>query len=66
VEGELAGKQNIRISALHAAAPDDARALLHEMGKRVNPVESILTEISPVLGTHVGPGTVGLAYCKDL
>ena len=27
-----------------------------------NPVESILTHVSPVVGSHVGPGTISVAF----
>ena len=60
------GKQNVRIAAIHAAAPADADALLEEINNQIDPVESLITELSPVVGTHGGPGTLGLAYCTDL
>ncbi len=56
------GKSNIRIATLHANAPDDAKALLERAKQQNNPVETIFAEVSPVVGTHTGPGTVGLAY----
>lgn len=56
------GKDNIRISTLHANAAEDARALLTHLKGRVNAVEFVLSEVSPVIGAHVGPGTVGIAY----
>jgi fatty acid-binding protein DegV len=59
------GKSNIRIASLHANAADDARALLDRATKALNPVETIFTEVSPVVGTHTGPGTVGLAFMFD-
>lgn len=31
-----------------------------------NAMESIFTEVSPVVGNHAGPGTVGLAFMTDL
>lgn len=62
---QVKGKSNIRIATLHANAADDARALLERAKQEFNPVESIFTELSPVVGTHAGPGTVGLAYCFD-
>jgi DegV family protein with EDD domain len=65
-EQAVEGKQNIRIAAIHAAALPDAQTLLDEMGKLVSPEEMIVTELSPVVGTHGGPGTLGLAYCTDL
>jgi len=59
------GKSNIRIASLHANAAEDARALLERAAKELNPVETIFTEVSPVVGTHTGPGTVGLAFMSD-
>lgn len=59
------GKSNIRIASLHANAAEDARALLERAAKELNPVETIYTEVSPVVGTHTGPGTVGLAFMSD-
>jgi len=66
VEERLQGKPNVRIATLHAAAEPDARQLLAEAAKRVSPIETIVSQVSPVVGTHVGPGTVGLAYSTDL
>ncbi len=59
------GKSNIRIASLHANAQEDAKALLARAVKELNPVETIFTEVSPVVGTHTGPGTVGLAFMFD-
>jgi DegV family protein with EDD domain len=66
IEGEVANKPNLRLASLHAAADADARYLLEEASKRLNPIERVISEVSPVVGTHVGPGTVGLAYSTEL
>jgi DegV family protein with EDD domain len=66
VTEQVKGKQNIRIATLHANAPEDAVALLDRAKQTLNPVESVFTEVSPVVGNHAGPGTVGLAYMTDL
>ena len=63
---QVQGKDNIRLATLSANAEVDAKALLDNAEKLLNPVETIFTEISPVLGTHVGPGTVGLAYIAGI
>lgn len=63
---ETAGKPNVRLASLHAAAPDDATYLLEEACKRLDPVETVVSEVSPAVGTHVGPGTVGLAFSTEL
>ncbi|RME08068.1 MAG: DegV family protein [Anaerolineae bacterium] len=58
-----AGRGPVKLATLHAAAEEDARALLQAATERLGDVEeSIFSEVSPVVGTHAGPGTVGLAY----
>ena len=61
----IAGKPNIRLATLHANAAEDANRLLEHASSRLDVVEKIYSEVSPVIGTHVGPGTVGLAYVHD-
>lgn len=64
-EASMAGKSNVRVSVLHASALAEAEDIKAEVIKRMNPVEILISGISPVIGTHVGPGTVGLAYYSD-
>ena len=66
MEERLAGKDKIRIAALHANAEDEAEELLQAMQSRCETIESYISVVSPVVGTHAGPGTVGLAYCFGL
>jgi DegV family protein with EDD domain len=63
---KVKGKSNIRLAALHANAAEDAKVLLDRICRELTPVETIFTEVSPVVGTHAGPGTVGLAYMVEL
>lgn len=60
------GKEPIRLATLHASAEEEAVALLDKASKELNAIESILTTVSPVVGTHAGPGTVGLAYMAGM
>ena len=60
------GKTPIRIATLHANAPQEARELLEKVNKILNATENIFSEVSPVIGTHAGPGTVGLAYMAGM
>ena len=60
------GQSSIHIATLHANAPAEARELLDRARKTLNPVEAIMTEVSPVVGNHAGPGTVGLAYLAGI
>lgn len=63
---KVAGRTPVRLATLHANAAEDARALLSRAEKALNPVESIFTEVSPTVGTHAGPGTVGLAFMAGM
>lgn len=60
------GKSPVRLATLHASAEDEARILLDKATKELDATESILTTVSPVVGTHAGPGTVGLAYMAGM
>lgn len=63
---KCAGKTNIRLATLQANAEQSAKALLDHATEKLGAVESILSAVSPAIGTHLGPGTVGLAYCTDI
>jgi len=52
----------VRLATLHANAELEARSVLEKASARLDPVETVLASVSPVIGTHTGPGTVGLAY----
>ncbi len=56
----------VHLATLHANAVEDARILLARAEQALNPVESFLTEVSPTVGTHAGPGTVGLAFMAGI
>ncbi len=60
------GKGAIRIASLHANAEAEAKDMLTRAEKLTNAVESIFTSVSPVVGTHTGPGTLGIAYMTGL
>ncbi|HET6846049.1 MAG TPA: DegV family protein, partial [Anaerolineales bacterium] len=57
----VAGQANIRLATVHANAEAEATELLDRAARIVNPVEKVVTSLSPVVGAHTGPGTVGLA-----
>jgi DegV family protein with EDD domain len=66
VSEQTKGKSSIHLASLHANAPEEARALLDRAAKELGAVESVFTEVSPVVGNHAGPGTVGLAYMAGM
>jgi len=65
-EERIAGRQPVRLAALHANAPEEARALLEEAKTRLGATETVFSQVSPVVGTHAGPGTLGLAFLAGI
>jgi len=66
VKERTAGKSPIRIAIVHANAYDEASELLKNASLVLNATEAILSDVSPVVGTHAGPGTIGLAYLTSI
>lgn len=63
LETDVNGRTPINMmGVVSAAAQESASHLLHKIEKHFNPEEVLMANLSPVLGTHVGPGTVGVAY----
>jgi DegV family protein with EDD domain len=60
-EERVGGQQPVYLSVLHANAPEAAKELLKQAAARLNPVEKVLSDVSPAVGTHTGPGTLGIA-----
>lgn len=66
VRGHVRGQSNIRLATLHANAEQEARALLERSARELHAVETVLSSVSPVVGVHAGPGTVGLVYMAGM
>ena len=62
VEEGIHGRTPVRISVFHALAEEAAVELMDVCRERFSPVEIILSEVSPVVGSHVGPGTLSIAF----
>ncbi|MEW6717118.1 MAG: DegV family protein [Chloroflexota bacterium] len=62
VEENTKNQSPIHIATLHANDPDTAEFLQKEIKTRISADEYIFSEVSPVVGTHTGPGTIGIAY----
>jgi len=62
----IAGKQPVRLAALHANAAEEARLMLEMAKERYHPIEVVFSEVSPVVGTHAGPGVLGLCYMAGM
>lgn len=56
------GKDHIHLTVFHGVAEMEAKAIMEEIQAEKGPDAAVLAKLSPVIGVHTGPGTVGLAY----
>ncbi len=55
------------VGVSHADAQEDAAALLASVQQVAEVGETLLIDLSPAIGTHVGPGTLTLSYmCEEM
>jgi DegV family protein with EDD domain len=58
----IGDRRPIYMAAIHANAPEDAEAVLEMIGEKLPLKARMVTSVAPTVGTHTGPGTVGIAY----
>lgn len=64
---EDAGADSVTIAVQHCQAPDVAVDVLRQVLDRVpNVASSLVVDLGPVLGIHVGPGAVGITIGRGL
>lgn len=61
--GWMGDEEPVRAVAIEAACKDRGEALAELVRQRMNVTDLRLDTLTPVLGTHVGNGTVGLCCC---
>ena len=62
VESAVGHMGKIKIAYVHAVAEGEVNKIKHLVEKRFTVLESVISELSPALGVHTGPGTAGLCY----
>ncbi len=62
VEKGMDNRNPVRLSVFHAAAQEEAGNLTKRLQEQFSPLEIIPSLVSPVIGAHVGPGTLSIAY----
>jgi DegV family protein with EDD domain len=65
IEERTDGSKNVRLGIVHANNPETAQSILEKTAARIKPIEKVISEVSPVIGTHAGPGAVGLCYLVE-
>lgn len=59
---KIGDKKPVYLAALHANAREEAEQLMEMCSAEMDLVDSVITDVAPTVGTHTGPGTLGLAY----
>jgi DegV family protein with EDD domain len=55
----------IHAAILHADVPQEAEALRQEVAERFNCAELFVSELTPVMGAHTGPGVLGVVFYTE-
>jgi len=64
-EERLEGQRPKEMAILQAEAHADLGKFEQMVRERLNPEHLYTVTLSPVIGTHVGPGTLGVAFCTE-
>jgi len=65
IMAERVGKRPVHAAVMHADAAQEAERLRRKVAARFHCLELYLTEFTPVMGTHAGPGLVGLCFWAE-
>ncbi|MFQ5594935.1 MAG: DegV family protein [Anaerolineae bacterium] len=58
------GDDPVHVGVMHSCNSEGAAGLEEEVYRRFDVAELYTTEIGPAIGTHVGPGALGLAFYR--
>jgi len=61
---EYAKEEKLRAGISHAANLEEAKKIEQKLREEFNIQEFVMTDIGPVIGTHVGPGTIAITMHK--
>jgi DegV family protein with EDD domain len=57
--------EKVKISVIHANREEDAAAIADELRERFQNAEVAISYFGPVIGTHLGEGSLGLTWLKE-
>ena len=55
----------LHAAVMHADAPDDAQTLRDRIAADFHCAELFVSEFTPVMGAHIGPGVLGVAFWSE-
>jgi DegV family protein with EDD domain len=61
----LGGKKMAEAAIVHVDCFEEGESLVDLVRDQFNPANIFISDVSPVVGTHVGPGGLGLAFYPD-
>ncbi len=61
IEERVSDRPIGKIGVTHALVPDEAEALVQKLKQRLDCSECYVSQTGPVIGTHTGPGLLGIA-----
>ena len=59
------GSKPVHVNVMHAQAAEDASILLEKINGEFDCREIFVSEFTPVMGAHLGPGLIGVAFYSD-
>jgi len=59
---KIVAGQPLHVAVMHADALDEALVLRDQISSRFDCTELLVTEFTPVMGVHIGPGLIGVAF----
>lgn len=62
VKEKVAGRRSLSLTVMHADVPEWAMELQAMAGEQLCPDQMIITDFTPTMVAHTGPGIIGLAY----
>ena len=62
MEEKVVKGEPLRAAVMHADAPEKAAALKKRIAAQYGDAEILITEFTPVMGVHTGPGLLGIAF----
>lgn len=62
---ELTAGRPTHAAVFHADVPEEAESLRARVAERFDCVELYVTEFTPVMGSHTGPGVLGVAFYTE-
>ncbi len=62
VESSVVKGQQLHVAVMHADSPAEATTLKDKIASQFECRDIFITEFTPVMGVHTGPGLIGVAY----